>query len=135
MTWLKYEFEELAPLVEQKKKESTFKITPIGGPDEIGKWREMQAAREHVYRMRLVNRDNRLTQIEADMGEKLATPKLSKADWAEKLSFATSERERLAQLEQRVREHPTWTRIIIPKQSLMRRLIQFLKNLWANSNF
>jgi len=132
---MKFEFADAIPLVQQKKKQSTFKLTPIGGPDEIGKWREMQAAKEHVYRLRLVNRDDRIRQFEAETGERLDAPIITTADWNEKLSFANSERKRLAQLEKRVEEYPAWTPPPEPKKSLGDRFIQFFKNLWTNSNF
>ena len=132
---MKFEFSEPIPLVQQKKKHSPFKITPIGGADEIGKWREMQEAKEHVYRMRLKSRTDRLLQFEAEIGEKLASPKLSKASWAEQLAFAASERNRLVQAEKRAEEYPTWTRVIEPKKTLIERIARFFKNLWINSNF
>jgi hypothetical protein len=134
MNWEKL-FESPIPIVQEKKKYANFTITEIGGPLEIIKWREQQAAKEYVQRMRLGARDDRLTAFEELTEQKLATPKISQANWDEKLDFAMSERKRLAKLDERVQDNPPWLPTPEPKKSVIQRITGFFKNIWSDAQF
>lgn len=131
---MNFEFSDPIPLVQQKKKYSTFTITPIGGSEEIVKWREMQAAKEMAYRMRLNARDGRISEYEALSGQKLDTPQVKTADWQEKVSFALMERKRLAEAEARVTEYPPWEIAPESKKTIIQKIVGFFKQIWVNSN-
>lgn len=124
-----------AALVQKKKKYATFTIKDIGGPEEIKKWREQQAAKETVYRMRLSARDERVETYEKELGQKLATPRLSKPDWAEKYALAQEEREKISKAVQALVDHPPWKPVTSPKVTVFQRIIRFFGNIWKNANF
>lgn len=132
---MKFGFLDSIPIVQQKKRLSTFRITPIGGGDMIVKWREMQAAKGDAYRMRLNARDQRISTFETLLGGNLDTPGLARQEWAEKVSFALLERKRLAEVENRVNEFPPWEIPAEPKKSLLEKIMGFLRRFWVNANF
>lgn len=132
---MNFEFDNVVPLVHEKKKYTNFTVTEIGGPEEIIKWRQMQEAKESLLRLKLGARDTRLTDYEALIGQKLDTPKISSMTWAEKAAFASSERERLAKLEANVIKYPPWVPEEKPKPTFFQRIKGFFKSLWTESNF
>lgn len=132
---MNFDFEDPIPLVQKKKKYATFKVTPIGGPEEIIKWRQMNEAKETVYRMRLNSRDERSASFEKELGHKVASPTVSTASWADKKAFAESERERLKKVEDAVLDLPPWELSHKPKQTFLQKVSGFFKRVWANANF
>ncbi len=121
------------PIVQKKKKYETFTITPIGGPDEIVKWRQVQEVKESVYRMRLNEREGRIAEVEASLGQKLASPTVHTTSWAEKYAFAQSERKRLARIEAVATR--TWEAPEPIKLSITQRIAGFVKRVWLSANF
>lgn len=121
------------PVVQKKKKYSTFTVREIGGPDEIGKWREMQAAKEATYRLKLKSRDERLAAFQAETGQLLAKPTIHTTSWAEKQAFAKSERIRLAKLED-VAER-TFEPTPEIKKTLFQKISGFFSRVWKSANF
>lgn len=128
-----FEF-EVPAVKEEKKKYATFTIKPIGGPAEIAKWREMQAAKEANYLLRLGARDQRITEFEATTGQKLDAPQVKTASWQEKLEHAEAERLRLALAEERVAQY-TYEREPESKKTLWGRIKSFVKSFWQSANF
>ena len=129
------DFLNVAPLIEEKKKYQNFRVVPIGGPAEIGKWRAMQEAKEYAYRIKLGERDARISEAEKTLG-KLDEPKLSKQGWKEKSAFAAIERQRLAQLEPVTTDY---SKLGLsspePKKTVFQRVTGFLKRIWSNAQF
>lgn len=123
------------PLVQAKKKYANFTVKEIGGPAEIIKWRQIQAAKEAAYQIKLNDRDGRLGEFEKETGQKLATPTISTTSWAEKLMFANAERVRLSKAEEKVIAHPPWEPTPEPKKSLIQRVAGFFKSVWKSANF
>lgn len=124
------------PLVQKKKKYATFTLREIGGPEEIGKWRAIQASKEEAYRMRLEDREKRSAMFESESGQVIDKPVLAaKESWATKVERANAERVRLAKAEETVTEYPPWEALKPPKQSLFTKITSFLKKLWNNANF
>lgn len=121
------------PLVQKKKKYQTFTVKEIGGPAEIVKWREMQAAKESAYRVTLKSRDERLSEFEEKTGQRLDEPTIHTSSWAEKQAFATSERARLAQLVD-VASSP-WLYESPEVPTFFQKVARFFKRLWADANF
>ena len=128
-------FDNVVPIVQEKKKYANFTIKEIGGPEEIIEWRKKQAAKEALYNLRLDARNDRLTAYEAETGQKLATPTIHTTTWAEKQAFVKSERIRLDTLDTRVDSQPKWTPSEEPQQTIIQKIGQFFKNIWKNSNF
>ncbi len=126
------EFDYLSPPahVEKKKKYATFKITPIGGPDEIVAWRKKQEAKEFAHRMRLENRDKRLTEFKASTGVDLATPTIHTTSWAEKQAFVKSEKVYLSRAAADVIQNPPWVSFDEPKKSFLNKAIDFVKSFF-----
>ncbi len=131
---MRFDFEDPVPIVQTKKKYATFKVTPIGGPEEIIKWRQMQEAKETTYRMRLAAKDARISSFEAELGQKLESPKVKTADWKEKLDFAMSERARLAKIEEVASTYVRPDFEPEPK-TVFQRIAGFFKRIWASANF
>ncbi len=131
------DFEYYSPpaLVDEQKKKTTFKIIPIGGPEEIGKWREMQAAKETVYRMRLDTRDTRLAEFESTLGQKLDRGSTSGRSWTEKLDHVRAEKAELRKRQEAVNQAPPWEHFGPPKQNLIQKVISSFKTLWSQANF
>ncbi len=129
---MNFEFDPV-PVVQEKKKYANFTIREIGGPEEIVKWREMQAAKEAVYRCRLSARDERISQFEAETGQKLASPEVKTASWQEKLEQAMAERKRLAERVEVARE--SYQLPVEPPKPILQRIIGFFKSIWKNANF
>lgn len=131
---MKFEFYEEPAHVQKKKKYANFTIREIGGPEELAKWKEVQAAKEAVQRLRISARDERLKAFEAETGQKLDTPTVQTGSWDEKLAFAKAERARLKKIEDLVNQ-PAWEPLPKPKLSLWGRVKQFFKDRWTGANF
>ena len=123
------------PLVQKKKKYATFTVKEIGGPAEIIKWRQAQEAKEHLYRMKLNERESRLASFEAETNQRLESPKIHTTSWSEKVAFAKSERERLSKAESVVTQYPAWEVEPTPKLSIFQKITGLFKSLWKNANF
>lgn len=120
---------EASALVEKKKKAAHFKITPI---EDIHAWRMQQSAKETLQQLRLEARDDRIAQFEAETGQKLDAPGLSKAGWSDRVAFAQAERKRLALLEETAEKYqPTPER----ERTYLGRVIDAFKRLWKAANF
>lgn len=132
---MKFDFLDESALVQKKKKYANFTIKEIGGPEEIKKWREMQAAKESIYRMRLNQRDERLANFEQETRQKLVTPEIKTRTWAEKQAHAESERHRLSQAELDVILYPPWEVSEPPKKTLLQRFTNFISSVWKYANF
>lgn len=132
-----FDFDNVIPLVQTKKKYATFTVTEIGGPEEIIKWRAQQQAKQEAIAMAQQMRDQRLLDFEKEQGIKLDAPTLHNTSWEEKVMFVASERERLAKLEHNVRAVDlTWfTSFDEPKPSIFNRIKSFVGSIWANANF
>lgn len=121
------------PVVQEKKKYANFTVRMIGGPEEIKKWREIQAAKESAYRVRLNDRDTRITSFEAETGQKLAEPTIHTTSWQEKVAFAKEERKRLAKKEKAVSTY-NWQPTPEPKITIGQRIVGFFKDVWKSAN-
>lgn len=131
---MKFEFKDLEPsaLVEKKRKYSNFKITPIGGPQELAAWKRIQEGKEAAYRMRLETRDNRIGSFEAETGQTLSKGTVTGRNWPEKQAFAKQERAALAKREKVVAKI---TSIESEKPTLWARMTRFMKEIWKTANF
>lgn len=118
-------------IVRQKKKYATFTIKEIGGPTEIVEWRKQQEAKLAAYGMTLKDRDDRISAFRA--GNEVDAPKLIQGNWQNKLSFAMSERKRLAEPEI-INRAPTVYDPGPPK-SLFQRFNAWLSRLWKSAKF
>lgn len=132
---MEFNFLDQPAVVQKKKKYATFTVKEIGGPEEIVKWREMQAAKESLYRMKLQTRENRIQDFEAELGQKIDAPTISSKSWIEKMHDAQEERERLAKSEEKVTAYPPWEPRPIEKRSLWGLFTGFIKRVWNDCNF
>lgn len=122
-------------IVEKKKKYANFKVTPIGGPTEIIAWRQRQEAKESLQRIRISEREKRIADVEAQLGQKLTSPTIHTTSWAEKLAFAQSEQSRLKRNEENVTQYPPWESLPEPQPTLIQRITRFFKRIWTDAKF
>ena len=132
---MEFDFLSPPPLIQEKKKYKNFTVTEIGGPDEIVKWREMQAAKESIYHLRLGERDGRIRQFEKETRQVLDSPKVNTRTWEEKLVAAQSERKKLSKVERKVLECPPWEPIPEKKPSFFQRVKNFFVSFYRSANF
>jgi hypothetical protein len=123
------------PLVQQKKRYSEFKITPIGGPDEIEMWRSMQEAKATTHRMRLGERDQRLIDFETQLAQTLDRGSVKSATWEEKTAHVALEKALIKDMLSKVTEHPPWEAHVEPKKPILKRVAGFFKRIWSDANF
>ena len=124
-------FEDTIPIRQEKRKYACFHVKDIGGPAEIAKWREIQAAKEHAYRIRLAGRDKRIAAFEAETKQRLDSPKLGRSSWSDRLSFAKSEQERLNK--PAVLTHDPYQ--LPPEPGFWQRVVKFIWDFWASCEF
>lgn len=129
---MKFEFDR-PPVIQEKKKYVNFKVTPIGGPTEIIKWRQQQEMKEVAYRFRLGARDQRIVEAEKELG-RFDKPIVSGESWGEKVARANSERERLRKAVEAVNSYE-WKPTPKTKQSLLKKVTSFFKKIWKDANF
>lgn len=131
-------FDPVPALVEsipqKKKRNVTFIIKEIGGPEEIIKWRQMQEAKESVYRMRLKEKDDRIVAFEKEIGAPLSRGTVSERTLAEKISSAKEDIKRMNTVEDWVDKYPPWTPIEKPKPTLKQRFFNLCKKIWISAN-
>ena len=132
---MKFEHSDPIEMVHRKRKYSEFKITEIGGPEEIIKWRAQQAAKESIYREKLRLRDLRIASFESHIGQKLYTPTLKNTTWAEKLAFVEAEKKELAAQKKKVIEYPPWEPIPQPKKTILQQIFGFFARIWKTANY
>lgn len=131
---MNFEFDNVVPIVQEKKKYSNFTIREIGDPTEIIQWRKEQEAKQEAYRARLSLRDARIGEYELKTGQKLDAPTIHTTTWVEKQAFVQRERERLAAPEL-VSEYPQFVPAEPPKKTLFQWVKYFFKRVWQNANF
>jgi hypothetical protein len=127
--------ERPAVVQEERKRYSTFKITPIGGPKELEKWRLEQAAKLEQYNSKREQLKEKKVEFlaggpDAPLGELTWKGKALLADskaWDEKLKTAKANRRKL--LEPEILTSPrAWTYEPEPKKPLKERFFNWLKN-------
>ena len=120
----------------EKKRYSTFKITPIGGPEELKKWRAEQAAKLEAYNLRREQTKDKHVEIisggpDAPLGELTWKGKALLSDpakWDDKLKQAKANRRKL--LEPEILTSPkSWTYEPIEKPSLKQRFFNWVSSV------
>lgn len=132
---MEFHFEPSAFVQKQEKQKKTYRITPIGGPEEIKKWREMQEAKEMVFKMRLKARDERLETFAKETNQTLDPGVVTRPKWEDKIKFAEEERASLSRRELDVINNPPWEPIPEPKKTVGQRIAGFFKQIWIDANF
>lgn len=134
---MKFEyFENQSTVVEKKKKTTTFTVTPIGGPAELAKWRQMQEAKEAAYRFRLQERDDRVVAFQKEIGQKLDTPTTHGPSIREKSEKAKQHLREEAERRKKTVAIPfEWTPEPKPKQSIFGWIKSFFWRMWNDANF
>lgn len=120
-----------ADITPEKKRASTFKVIPIGGPDEVKAWRLQQEAKEAVYQIKLGARDARIAAFEEERGQKLDRATVRGKSWKDKWEQVQSERRIEAATLNRDPIMP------VPVQEPLKFpwLPQLFKRLWKAANF
>lgn len=130
--------ERPAIVQEERKRYATFKITPIGGPKELEKWRLEQAAKLEAYNLRREQAKERQVEFiaggpDAPLGELTWQGKALLSDpakWEEKLKQAKANRRKL--LEPEILTSPkSWTYEPEPieKPSLVKRFSNWVSSV------
>lgn len=119
-------------MIQEKKKYANFTLKEIGGPEEIIKWRKEQEAKESIYRLRLGQRDTRLTSFEKEIGELISRGEFKGRNWEEKVMAAKELRDEIAKQHAKVIAYPPWQPREAPKPSLFQRIVGFFKQAIAN---
>lgn len=132
---MEFSFETPPAIVHEKRKYANFTVRDIGGPAEIIIWRQQQEAKESLYRLKLGERDKRLSAFESESGQKLDKPKIVERTWEEKTKDAAADRESYEKAMSQVIEYPPWEYVPKPKQNIFQILKGFIRKLWNNSNF
>lgn len=136
-----FEYFNRPPALVQKKKEyENFTVTPIGGPEEILKWRAVQDSKDQAA---LMIHEGLRTKAKEQAGSGLpqgdgvtwkGQGTTGSAEWKEKLAFAKSERKRLAQKEAVSLDWKRHTPLE-PTLTFTQKISRFIKNFWKNANF
>lgn len=130
--------ERPAIVQEERKRYSTFKITPIGGPKELAKWKLEQAAKLEAYNLKREQFKEKQVEFiaggpDAPLGELTWQGKALLSDpakWDEKLKQAKANRRKLLQPE--ILTSPqAWTYEPEPvkKPPLKQRFLNWLNNV------
>lgn len=136
-----------AALTQQYKRPVTFRITPIGGPNEIIAWRAEQAKK--LAALNLKREELKQTQIDkiapdAPLGELTWQGKVLLSDpeaWNKRLRIARERRKEyhkpqiLTHLEQPKAVNLESDTIEKPRLGLKEMVISWGKKLWASANF
>lgn len=131
-----------AALVQEQKRPVTFKMTPIGGPNEIAAWRVEQAKK--LAALNLKREELKSCQIDkiapdAPLGELTWQGKVLLNDpeaWNNRLRLAKERRKEYHKPQILTKlETPKFTPIEEPKITLKEMVVSWGKKLWASANF
>ena len=131
-----------AALVQEQKRFHTFKITEIGGPNEIIAWRAEQAKK--LAALNLKREELKSTQIDkiapdAPLGELTWQGKVLLSDpeaWNKRLRLARERRKEYHKPQILTNlETPKFTPIEEPKLTLKEMVVSWGKKFWASANF
>lgn len=125
--------------VQKKKKYATFTVREIGGPAELAKWKEVQAAKAAIYNLRIQARDDRMSDFAASLGQKVDRPVNNSPSLMDRLAHNKAMHIDLdlkqAEAVKNQKPEPKWEPTPEPKLSILQRIGRFFKQLWRDANF